>query len=278
MGLREVSKTFNISSIMASKILNGIPKHSKTKIFNPNLDEDYFETIDTQEKAYFLGLIIADGNIFDPINSTHHGSKWVSITLDEGDLYILEKFKEEVGLSSVVASDGRGARYVAVRSDKMAEDLAKYYIVPRKSFITQFPFNVPKDMYRHVIRGILDGDGNVQAKSYIPKDGRIRFKHQMSFCGSHRLMVELSDILNEMIDIKGNLKIYDYKNRHLSELVLRNTHNMRNFGLWIYDGATIFMKRKRELFDKFMEHYKLSYDIANVDDCGTITHPELEET
>ena len=263
---------------MASKILNGIPKHSKTKIFNPNLDEDYFETIDTQEKAYFLGLIIADGNIFDPINSTHHGSKWVSITLDEGDLYILEKFKEEVGLSSVVASDGRGARYVAVRSDKMAEDLAKYYIVPRKSFITQFPFNVPKDMYRHVIRGILDGDGNVQAKSYIPKDGRIRFKHQMSFCGSHRLMVELSDILNEMIDIKGNLKIYDYKNRHLSELVLRNTHNMRNFGLWIYDGATIFMKRKRELFDKFMEHYKLSYDIANVDDCGTITHPELEET
>ena len=268
MGINKIVETFKISTLSAFRILKDVPKYSKTLVFNPNLKENYFENIDTQEKAYFLGLIIADGNIFDPTNSSHHGSMWTSITLDEADVYILEKFREEVGLSSVIGSDGRGARYVAVRSDKMAKDLSKYHIVPRKSFITQFPFNVSEDMYRHIIRGIFDGDGSINFKENIisKRDGRCRCRHRMSFCGSHRLMMEISDIINNNLIIEKSSKVYDYKNRTLSEISYASIHDMRNFGLWIYDDATIFMKRKREKFDKFMEHYKLSYDISNTND------------
>lgn len=276
MSLKQLSAISKLSiQTLKSEILVGIPQYSRSRIFNPYLKEDYFENIDTQEKAYFLGLIIADGNVFDPKDSPRHDSMWTSITLDEADVYLLEKFREEVGLSSVVASDGRGARYVAVRSDKMAEDLAKYYIVPRKSYITHFPFNVPKEMCRHVIRGIFDGDGSIEAKgNIISKDGRCRFRHKMSFCGSHRLMEELIGIIDESTSISFPVHVYDYTTRHLSEFGYGNRHDMRNFGLWIYDGAAIYMKRKRDLFDKFMTHYNMSYDVNIKDDCGTVPPSE----
>ena len=41
--------------------MKDIPQYTKTQIFNPDIKEDYFENIDSQEKAYFLGLIISDG-------------------------------------------------------------------------------------------------------------------------------------------------------------------------------------------------------------------------
>lgn len=256
MSFSTVSEKFNIPICAVRKILKDCPIYSKVRIFNPNLNESYFENIDTEAKAYFLGLIISDGNVFNPNNITKgKGSMWTSITLDSNDSYILEYFRKEVGLSSVVASDGRGASYVAVRSNKMAKDLEQYHIVPRKSFITQFPFNVPKSMYRHVVRGIFDGDGSINARQRVFKDGRNRFMHKMSFCGSHRLMEELSSLIQEFTNMKTKAKVYDYKKRILSEFGFGSMENMKKFGTWIYKDSTIYLKRKRELFDKFMKHY-----------------------
>jgi hypothetical protein len=42
------------------KILRDVPQYTKTQIFNPDIKEDYFENIDSQEKAYFLGLIMIE--------------------------------------------------------------------------------------------------------------------------------------------------------------------------------------------------------------------------
>ena len=64
MSLNKVQEKFNLSHPTISKILKDVPKYPKAKIFNPNLKEHFFEIIDSEEKAYFLGLIIADGNVF----------------------------------------------------------------------------------------------------------------------------------------------------------------------------------------------------------------------
>lgn len=52
-------------------------------------DENYFNVVDTKEKAYFLGLLYADG-----CNVNHPTTGELSITLQEEDSYILEKFKQ----------------------------------------------------------------------------------------------------------------------------------------------------------------------------------------
>ena len=64
MTLKNVADKFNLSNPTISKILKNIPKYPKAKLNNPNLREDFFKTIDNEEKAYFLGLLIADGNVF----------------------------------------------------------------------------------------------------------------------------------------------------------------------------------------------------------------------
>lgn len=64
MSLNVVEQKFNLSHPTVSKILKDIPKYTKAKVFNPDLKEHFFEVIDTEEKAYFLGLLISDGNVF----------------------------------------------------------------------------------------------------------------------------------------------------------------------------------------------------------------------
>lgn len=66
MGLKEVCEKFNISHPTSVKILKDVEKWSKNILYNPNLVENYFQEINSEAKAYFLGLLIADGNVFDP--------------------------------------------------------------------------------------------------------------------------------------------------------------------------------------------------------------------
>ena len=120
MTLSQVEKQFDLSHPTISKILKDIPKYPKAKINNPELKERFFEIIDNEEKAYFLGLIIADGNVFK--DSTGRQAS-ISITLDLKDEYMLLKFKKALNANTNIGHDGRGCGQIAVRSNLMALDL-----------------------------------------------------------------------------------------------------------------------------------------------------------
>lgn len=65
----------------------------KNKLSSPNLKEDYFDLIDTEEKAYFLGLLMTDGNVFEQKKR----SKMISLTLKKEDAYMVQAFRDAVG-------------------------------------------------------------------------------------------------------------------------------------------------------------------------------------
>jgi hypothetical protein len=82
--------------------LIGVPRASRTyekrQIFNfyfykHNCNEDYFEKIDSCEKAYWLGLLFADGYVRKrkQFNGKHKQGGIVGISLKNGDEYLLEK-------------------------------------------------------------------------------------------------------------------------------------------------------------------------------------------
>ena len=240
--ISNVAKHFNYSNPTIIKILNErkIERWKKAQINNPSLQENFFENIDSEYKAYFLGLIISDGNVF----KTNEGNRQfsISITLQEEDKYLLEEFKTCVNANTNINSDGRGCYYFAIRSDKMAKDLESLGIVPRKSYHTYLP-NIPQEFLPHLIRGIFDGDGSFQAKQTDR-----RFLHNLSFCGSHQLMEDLAKLFNDL-GTKTEVKVYDYKDRKLSEIKLQSYYDIVLIGDWFYKDSTIYMKRKRDKFN-----------------------------
>ena len=250
MTLKQVENKFKLSHPTISNILMDIPKYTKAKLNNPNMKEHFFQKIDNEENAYFLGLLISDGNVFKD-NTGRQVS--ISITLDLKDEYLLTKFKEVVNSNTSVGHDGRGCGQIAVRSNIMAEDLKQYGVVPRKSYSTYLPQNIEDKMMNHLIRGIFDGDGSIQAK--LNHDNR--FLHSFSFCGTHKLMEDISNYCFEKLQLKQKPTVYDYKDRELSEIKIQNKEDMYIFGEWLYKDATIFMNRKKDIYNNFKQHYNL---------------------
>jgi len=257
--LDTVAEKFDLCLPTIIKILKNEPKYTKARIYNPNMVEDYFCSIDTEIKAYFLGLIIADGNVF--IKGKQNRQASISITLDEEDKYILDKFKEELNINTSVASDGRGCYQIAIRSNLMASDLSKYGIVPNKSFITYLPtVGINDNLMPHLIRGIMDGDGNIFMKKTDKK-----FLHAISFCGSNKLMSDISDYLYNKLLLKTKPKVYNYLNRKLSEIKIQGKEDILKYGNWIYNNSSIFLLRKKKIYDQFIEYYSYNkiLDIEN---------------
>ena len=249
MTMKQVEDKYELSHPTITKILKDVPKYTKAKLNNPNMKEHFFQEINEEAKAYFLGLLISDGNVFKD-NTGRQAS--ISITLDLKDEYMLAKFKEVLQANTSVGHDGRGCGQIAVRSNIMAEDLAKYGVVPRKSYNTYLPL-ISKEMMPHLIRGIFDGDGSIMAKPNPSNDGHNRFLHSISFCGTHQLMEDISNYILENLGIKT--AVYDYKDRNLSELKIQNISNIAKFGYWIYRNSTIFLNRKKDIFNDFLKHY-----------------------
>ena len=239
---------YSLSSPTIGKILKGIERYSKAKLYNPNLKEHFFETINSEEAAYFLGLLISDGNVFKDETGRQAS---ISITLDLKDEYMLNKFKEVLNANTSVGYDGRGCGQIAVRSNTMAQDLAQYGVVPRKTNKTYLPIISPQLM-PHLIRGILDGDGSIQAK----QNGN-KFLHDISFCGTARLMAEISEYITNALNLQHQPTVYNYTDKILSEIKIANIHDMELLGNWLYKDATIFLTRKKEKYISFIEHYNL---------------------
>ena len=249
MTMKQVEDKYELSHPTITKILKDVPKYTKAKLNNPNMKEHFFKEINNEASAYFLGLLISDGNVFK--DSTGRQAS-ISITLDLKDEYMLKKFKEVLQTNTSITYDGRGCGQIAVRSNIMAEDLAKYGVVPRKSYSTYLP-QISKEMMPHLIRGIFDGDGSIMAKPNPNNDGHNRFLHSISFCGTHQLMEDISNYILENLGIKTT--VYDYKDRNLSELKIQNIDNIAKFGYWIYRNSTIFLNRKKDIFNDFLKHY-----------------------
>lgn len=253
MTMKQVEDKYELSPPTITKILKDIPKYTKAKLNNPNMKEHFFQNIDEEAKAYFLGLLISDGNVFKDDTGRQAS---ISITLDLKDEYMLEKFKEVLQANTSVGYDGRGCGQIAVRSNIMAEDLAKYGVVPRKSYSTYLP-KISCEMMPHLIRGIFDGDGSIMAKPSPNNDGHNRFLHSISFCGTHKLMEDISNYSFEYLNLKQKPLVYDYKDRQLSDFKIQNIKDMQTFGDWMYNDSTIYLNRKKDIYDNFLQHYNL---------------------
>ena len=122
-----------------------------------DIDENYFEKIDSPEKAYLLGLIYADGCNYTPTNT-------VTLCLQEQDKHILEDIKELLHYNAPLKKikpkkESHQISFVlTIHSKKISTDLTALGVMQNKTFKITFP-DINKDLFSHFIRGYFDGDG-----------------------------------------------------------------------------------------------------------------------
>lgn len=217
-------------------------------------NHDYFENIDSEEKAYWCGFIMADGNIWcnDSINSCE-----LSIKLRASDKKHLQKFNQSLqGNVPVEEFDvtcsftDKISHQVQIRlySEKIFHDIQKYGVIPNKSLTKQFPKNIPDELIRHYIRGYYDGNGWItQHREYI----------DCGICsGSEDFIKGLMTQLNHVGIPTGNY--YKDKRSHCYRFQLRSMQTVNSFLHYIYDDTTVYLDRK---YNKFQKIYKkLNYE------------------
>lgn len=257
-----VADRFGYSLPTVIKILKEyrIKPYSKVKLFSPKLKEHYFYSIDDEYKAYFLGLIITDGCIY----SKNNRQNLVSLTLKDEDKYIIEKFKEVIKSEKKVTSDGRGASSINILSNIMVEDLKRYGLSDKKSLSTIFPDSIPSTLYPHLIRGILDGDGSV---SFYARPNKKSHTKAIRFCqGNEKFLVDIVNFLDTHIGIKP---VNTYKEKEsLWSIAYRSNKSLYQLYHYLYDNATIYLKRKKILCDKIINEIDYYHGDTEITNCS----------
>jgi hypothetical protein len=121
----------------------------------------FFQVINTDEKAYWLGFLAADGTVY--IGGRQHT---VRLDLQPRDLHWLTRFRDTIAPGAKITQNGDRSYSISIGSQEMAHDLIALGIGPRKSNTLEWP-RIPAAFAIPFLLGYFDGDG-----SFTPRAGR----------------------------------------------------------------------------------------------------------
>lgn len=237
----EVAKHFQISYETVRQILrkNGFASDKKKPVYSNTLKMDYFENIDTEDKAYFLGFIKADGYIDKKRNR-------FALRIQERDVEILNRLCDVLNLpisrinkiikkedSKYYSENRQDCVELAITNDTFV----KHFINVKDESILE---KVPEHLIYHFIRGYFDGDGSINYREIK------KLKFTMNIMGSPNDDHILNYIqnyfeFNKYIDSRSNLPFLQTANPKVIE----------QFREKCYSDCYIYLTRKKVKFDLF---------------------------
>lgn len=228
---KEIADKNNVSFNTISNILkkNEIPRDN---IYHNNeLINNYWENIDTYDKAYFLGFLITDGNI---------SGNSIRLQLSSKDEYILKIFSNKTKNSNKICSDKRGLSSFNVKRKDWVSDLSKYGVIPNKTKTVYLPV-LDNKLMPHLLRGIFDGDGWITYKG-----------HAIGLCGNEILTTQVRDFLTSELDI---YKVKVVKNNdNLWSISWSSKKDIKLIGDYLYkDKNDCYLLRKYNNFKKITQ-------------------------
>lgn len=210
-------------------------------------DDSYFEKIDNERKAYWLGFLYADGCI----SERSENNKIVIIQLHRDDKYLLKEFLKDINSDTPIYVNKKGYVSINIGSTKMANDLIKLGCLPRKSLVLKFPSEkiVSCNLIKHFIRGYMDGDGCISTYKKIRKNRKSPiFVCEIKFIGTYDMLLGIKKFFNSDKDILIN------KHSPKSYQISFSGRKYRNAVDILYNDATIYLKRKKDKWDEFLNY------------------------
>lgn len=239
--MNQIADKYNCSGKGVQKLLtrNKIEKRTRSQARRQfQFDENYFEYVDSNEKAYWLGFIAADGCI-----TKRGNSKCLSINLQAADRCILEQFKLDLGYEGNIYDlpirkrNPKPQVMIRLNSELFCNHLEKYSITERKSFTIQFP-NIEEQYKSHYIRGFFDGDGCISVGKYCK---RVTF-----YSGSLDFLKSIESAMSNSLDIKPRIPRID---RKIFSLCYASNTEVADIFQWLYKDASFYLERKYNKFN-----------------------------
>jgi len=241
----EIGKCYNVSRATINRLLDAqnIPKRSIAeahRIYTCN--HKFFKTIDSEEKAYWLGFISADGCISD--------KNELIIGLSGKDIKHLETFKKYLGsahpLKQYMSKYDTPMVSISIGSKELCTDLSVYGVVPRKTHILKFP-KLSDKLIHHYMRGYVDGDGGFALTSS-------KYKPSLRFyaASNEQFLLEFQKFLIENCNVKQT-KLGSFKNTATKVLHYGGTRQVLRIAEFLYKDSTVYLRRKKNVVNRIIK-------------------------
>lgn len=187
-----------------------------------SLNEDFFLSINTEEKAYWLGFFLADGCKTE---------REIRINIKEQEH--LKKFLADIDSDRPLYIDNRGYALVAIKSRKLVASVAKTW--------EEVP-NISNILLRHFWRGVFDGDGHIgyhnnpQRKSY--QTLHCILVGEKATCAQFK-----SFIIDNSIDTKAN--VIKHNTANCWKFATSGNKLVKSIHSLLYDNSSVSLDRKR---------------------------------
>jgi intein-encoded DNA endonuclease-like protein len=235
----------NIKTVRAILLRKGIKLRTLSEAsMKYTCDDSFFSDIDNEIKAYWLGALYADGNI------SKKASKSGQIFLTSSDEDWVVNFMKDIKSTNKPRKEFHKIynNYIwkaQITSSQMFNDLNALGCTPAKSKTITFP-SIPNELIHHFIRGYFDGDGTVGVYTNLKlNDWKIL---KSGVCSGSELFIKQ---LLEKLPVK-NKNIY-HNSVYTTQFSLNDSLALCNY---LYKNATIYLERKKEVFDKYILNYK----------------------
>lgn len=206
------------------------------------INEDYFDVIDNQDKAYWLGFIAADGY-------NREDRDYIEFRLHKQDIDILNKFKQCLSSNYNIQIYKDTYCNLTIYSSKLSKKLAEYGIIQNKTYSLQLP-NIENSLFRHFIRGYFDGDGCFSVIKRNDRKNPLSKTYQLNITGMPEPLriIQLHLIKNVNI-VDNGLKsristcavTMHYSGKNVCKRILD----------YLYHDANLYLQRK---YNKYIEH------------------------
>lgn len=218
-----------------------------------HLNENYFQNIDSDEKAYWVGFIAADGCIYQ--YKEENKQDILSIALAIKDIEHLRKFQQALQTNKPISigKHGKNKQYqhasLQVSSNKISVDLQRVGITPRKTYNVKWP-TIPENLLPAYIRGYFDGDGTIST-DIAPTT---LHKTYINLAGYETNMKNFQEYLSTK-GIQSTIYCTNKSTEHenFCSLLFTNKKNKQKFLSLIYNNASVYLERKYELAQKFID-------------------------
>lgn len=224
-----ISKIVNLSPYKVRKILKNagldVTKRYRTK--SKDLNQNIFEDIDTYEKAYWLGLLYADGALVD-------SKKNYQVTLCMKDHEHVLKFQSFLDSNHKIYGREKGCLELTISNRKLFEDLHRHGCTVKKSHSITFP-SLPDELLSCFMLGFFDGDGCITERVFEIYSGSLEF------------IAEYQRILCEKTKATKN-KIYFKPSSNCYSISFYGDSNLLKIYNFLYQKESSRLERKYKRF------------------------------